>query len=104
MQENDERYRLSGNGARLQVRASGFLAKVLTFATGAVLLVVGLMFSLLVLALAATAAVLVLGYLWWKTREVRRQIREQPPGGRVLDGEVIRDSVKQESDRTRATY
>lgn len=104
MWDNDEKYRLSGNGARIQVRASGFLAKVLTFATGAVLLAVGLMFSLLVLALAATGAVLFLGYLWWKTRELRRQMREQPPGGRLIDGEVIRDSVKPDSDRTRPTH
>jgi len=104
MENNEEMYRLLGRNARIQARASGFLGKVLTFATGAVLLVVGLMFSLLVLAVAATAAMLVLGYLWWKTREARRQIREQPPAGRIIDGEVIRDSVKQESDRTRAAY
>lgn len=104
MRDNDGRYRLGRNGARIQVKASSFLAKVLTFATGAVLLVAGLMFSLLVLAIAATAALLILGYLWWKTREQRRQMREHPPGGRLIDGEVIRDSVKPDSDRTRATY
>ena len=104
MRDNDERYKLGRNGARIQVKASGFLATVLTFATGAVLLVAGLMFSLLVLAIAATAALLILGYLWWKTREQRRQMREQPPGGRLIDGEVIRDSVKPDSDLTRATY
>jgi xanthosine utilization system XapX-like protein len=91
MQENDEIYRLAGNGARSRVNASGLLGKVLTFATGAVLLVVGLMFSLLMLALAATAAFLILGLLWWNTREQRRQMREWPTGGRIIDGEVIRD-------------
>ena len=92
MRDNDEMVRLDGNGARSRVNVSGLLDKVLTFAAGAVLLVVGLMFSLLMFALAATVAVLVLGFLWWKTRVARRQMREQPPGGRIIDGEVIRDS------------
>jgi Flp pilus assembly protein TadB len=102
MQENDEMYRLDGNGARSQVNASGLLGKVLTFATGAVLLVVGLMFSLLMFALAATAVVLIFGFLWWKTREQRRQMRERPPGGRIIDGEVIRDSARPDPGRSRA--
>lgn len=92
MRDNDERARLDGNGARSGANSPGLLGRVLTFATGAVLLVVGLMFSLLVFALAATAAVLILGFLWWKTREQRRQMRERPPGGRVIDGEAIRET------------
>jgi Flp pilus assembly protein TadB len=67
---------------------------VLTFATGAVLLVAGLVFSLVVFALAATVAVLIVGLLWWKTRDQRRQMRDRPPGGRVIDGEVIRETRK----------
>lgn len=94
MQDKDEMVRLEGNSAGARVNASGLPGKVLAFATGAVLLVVGLIFSLLVLALAATAAVLVLGFLWWKTREQRRQIRQRPPGGRVIDGEAIRETRK----------
>lgn len=92
MQDNDETYRLDDNSARYRVNASGFLGKVLTFVTGTVLLVVWLMFSLVVFALAATAVVLILGYLWWQTREQRRQMRERPLGGRIIDGEVIRTS------------
>lgn len=104
MAKNDEMVRLDGSGARSEVNASGLLSKLVTFATGAVLLVVGLMFSLLVFALAATAVVLIFTFLWWKTTEQRRQMRGKPPGGRVIDGEVLRDSVKQEADRTRGTY
>jgi Flp pilus assembly protein TadB len=92
MQDNDEMYRLDDNSARYRVNASGFLGKVLTFVTGTVLLVVWLMFSLVVFALAATAVVLILGYLCWQTREQRRQMRERPLGGRIIDGEVIRTS------------
>lgn len=96
MQEYEERLRLTGNGVRSEVNASGLLGKALTFASGAVLLIVGLMFSLLVFALAATVALVVLGYLWWKTRELRRQMREQPPAGRVIEGEVIRNGESRE--------
>lgn len=92
MQDNDEIVNRNGGGRRSGANASGWLGRVLTFAAGAVLLVVGLMFSLLVFALAATAAVLILGVVWWKTREQRRQMRERPPRGRVIDGEAIRET------------
>jgi Flp pilus assembly protein TadB len=92
MRDNDEVVNPNRGGARSDANASGWMGKVLTFAAGAVLLVVGLVFSLLVFALAATAAVLILGIFWWKTREQRRQMRERPPGGRVIDGEAIRET------------
>jgi len=101
MKEHDENYRLAGNDTRAQVSGPGLLGKVITFVTGAALLVVGLMFSLLVFALAATAAGLILGYLWWMTREQRRQMREYPSGGRVIEGELIREPVQSKPGRSR---
>ncbi len=101
MQENEDMYRLNGNGARSQVNASGLLAKMLTIASGAVLLVVGLVFSLLVFAIVATAAMLILGFLWWKTRDLHRQMRERRPGGRVIDGQVIPEPVNPDPERPR---
>lgn len=101
MQNNDGMKRLDGDGAYSQVNASSVLAKIMTIASGAVLLVVGLMFSLLVFALVAAAAMLILGFLWWKTRDLRRQMRERPPGGRVIDGEVIREPVNPDPERPR---
>lgn len=91
MRTDEEQPRLIGTDARLSLNASGLLGKVLTFAAGAVLLLVAFMFSLLVFAVVVTGALLVWGYLWWKTRELRRQMRERPPGGRVIEGETIRD-------------
>lgn len=89
MQFKDARFRISGNSPAAQ--PPGFLAKLLTLVTGTVLLVVGLMFSLVVFAVAAVVASAVLAYLWWKTRDLRRQIRENPRGARVIDGEAVRD-------------
>lgn len=42
-----------------------------------ILLVLGFMFSVVILAVIAVLGVLGLGFLWWKTRAVRRAIREQ---------------------------
>ncbi|HWH48424.1 MAG TPA: hypothetical protein VN664_11525 [Burkholderiales bacterium] len=83
---------LNRNGASSAASASSWLGRVLTFGMGVLLLVVGLVFSLLVFALAATAAVLIIGFVWWKTREQRRQMRAAPTGGRIIDGESVRET------------
>lgn len=86
-----ERSRLSGSGANFRLHATGWVGRVLTFAAGAVLLVAAFMVSLLVFAVVLTVGLLAWGYLWWKTRELRRQMRERQPGGRIIEGNVIRD-------------
>jgi hypothetical protein len=91
MRIDEERSRLTASGARFRVRAPGLLGKVLTFAAGAVLVVAAFMVSLLVVAVVLTSGLLVGGYLWWKTRELRKQMRERQPSGRVIEAEVIRD-------------
>ena len=97
---NEQRLGLTGNTG-----APGLMTKILTFAVGAVLLLVALMFSALLFATALTVGLLIWGRLWWKTRELRKRMREQgsagyasfgqvPPtsNGRVIEGEVIRDT------------
>ncbi len=42
----------------------------------------------------AIGAVFVFGYFWWKTRNLRKQIRSSPPqqspqDGLIIEGEVI---------------
>lgn len=59
------------------------LGRILGIAAGAVLLVAALMFSVVVFAFALAAGLLVWGWLWWKTREVRRQMREQMEAQRM---------------------
>lgn len=101
MRTDEEQSRLTGAGARFRAHASGTLGRVLTFVASAALLVVAFTFSLLVLAIVATGGLLVFGYVWWKTRELRRQMREGQPGGRVIEGETIRDVGSQDDDQRR---
>ena len=79
------------------------LTRILAFILSAALLVAGLMFSLVFLAIAAVAGLALGGWFWWKTRALRKQIREQMQAqsveapdlepmeeGEVIQGEVIR--------------
>jgi hypothetical protein len=84
--ETDPRRRLTGS-----VQAPGLLGRLIAFAVGAVLLIAAFMVSVVVFAIALAGALAIGGYLWWKTRALRRRMRERPPGGRVIEGEVISD-------------
>ena len=75
------------------------LGKMLTFAVGASLLVLALMFSLVAFSVIAVGGAIAGTWLWWKTRDVRKQMQEQmqqqanqrPTTGYIIEGEVIRD-------------
>lgn len=69
--------------------AAGPLGKFLTPLAGAILLIVGFMFSLVIFAVVAVVGLAVGAYLWWKTRELRKAMRERPAGGQVIDGEAV---------------
>jgi UPF0716 family protein affecting phage T7 exclusion len=84
---------------------TGLLGKAITLIAGAVLLVLGFMFSLVLLAVIAVAGLAAWGYFWWKTRALRKAMQEQPlnpPGdGHVIEGEAVvieeyRASVRRE--------
>lgn len=69
----------------------GPLGKLFAAMSWALLLVAAFAFSLVLFAVLVAVGLLVWAYLWWKTRALRKQMRERPPGGRVIEGEVIRD-------------
>lgn len=88
--------RLDNSGQPRQSRRPGLLQKILGAFAGVVILAGAFMLSVVVLAIVAAAGLVGGIYLWWRTRELRKQLRERmrnqpPPGGRVIDGEVIRD-------------
>lgn len=75
----------------------GPLGKLFALIFGAILLVLGFMFSLVILAVAAVIGLAAFGYFWWKTRALRKVLREQqaaaanakPAGGEVFEGEAV---------------
>ncbi len=62
--------------------------KAIALLAGAILLVLGLLFAVVVLAVIATVGLAVWGYLWWKTRKLRRTMQEHAPDREVIDGEA----------------
>jgi HAMP domain-containing protein len=56
-----------------------------------ILLALGFMFSLIVFAVIAVIGLALWGYVRWKTRKLRRAMREQAAGnnGHVIDGEAV---------------
>lgn len=83
---------------------TGLLGKILAALFATVLLAVGFMFSVVLLALAAVLGVVGLGYFWWKTRAIRRVLREQMAAARhgqhtVIEGEA---TVVWEAPRARS--
>jgi hypothetical protein len=94
---DEEQFRFSGKKLRFDTRAPSLLGRIIALLLGTAVLVLAFMFSLVLLAVAATVGVLALGYVWWKSRALRKQLREQmaeqPSGARIIEGEVIRDDT-----------
>ncbi len=78
------------------------LTRILAFILSAALLVAGLMFSLVFLAIAAVAGLALGGWLWWKTRALRRNMQafnddlhratSTPDNGAIIEGEIAREA------------
>jgi hypothetical protein len=75
------------------VAAPGPFAKVAWAVGGVVVVVAGVVVSVAVLAVGFVVGAAVLGYLAWKTRALRRDVREalaaSAPAGRVIEGEAV---------------
>ncbi len=80
--------------------ALGVISRVLTILAGAALLVVGLMFSLLAVGIVLVTGLLLFLYVKWRTRHLRKHLREQQAAhaqhagdpnvnGLVIEGEVL---------------
>lgn len=75
------------------------LGRIVAFILTGVLIVLALMFSLVALAVAAVGGLLFAGWFWWKTRALRKAMREaeatampgRPGGGDFIDGECVRE-------------
>ena len=80
------------------------VGKVLALVIGLLTIVVAFMFSLVILAIVAAVVLVVGSIFWWRTRALRKHLREEldrrggmPPSpsggtkeaGRVIEGEVV---------------
>jgi uncharacterized iron-regulated membrane protein len=75
-------------------RAKQIALKAVVVLGGIVLLASAFVVSLVFVAIGFAVVLSFGGYLWWKTRELRRQVHarmeeQQRPAGRVIEGEVI---------------
>ncbi|MGB9093130.1 MAG: hypothetical protein WCB93_03370 [Gallionella sp.] len=59
----------------------------------AAILGLALMFSAVLVAVIAVAGVLGWAYLWWKTRELRKLMRNYPPGSVAMEREMAGDDA-----------
>lgn len=96
---NTEQQTQSPHGNRqFAAQPPSLIGKILAAMLSAAFLVVAFMFSLVALAIVACGGILLGGWLWWKTRQMRKVFNEQAArqaeaGGRVIEGEVIRSDA-----------
>ncbi|HEX6733935.1 MAG TPA: hypothetical protein VF096_03905 [Azonexus sp.] len=74
--------------------------KLLTVLFSIVFLVLAFMFSLVALAVVAVGGTLFAGWLWWKTRALRKAMRDAAPAPatarrdeQVIEGEFVREAA-----------
>ncbi len=69
------------------------LGRAFSLVVGAALLVLGFMFSLVLLVVIAVLGLAAFGYFWWKTRASRNAMHEQPmenrATGQIIEGEAV---------------
>jgi protein-S-isoprenylcysteine O-methyltransferase Ste14 len=95
MHLDEPRARIGYRGSAVS-RAKNLALKGFLVIGGALTLASAFVVSVVFVAIGLTVVLAVAGYLWWQTRELRRQLRarmqEQPqprPAGRIIEGEVI---------------
>ena len=95
MHLDEPRARIGYRGSAIS-RAKNFALKAFVVLGGALMLAGAFVVSLVFLAIGLAVVLTFGGYLWWKTRELRRQMRarmqeqSQPwSDGDVIEGEVI---------------
>jgi FtsH-binding integral membrane protein len=93
MHPDEPRARIVYRGGAVS-RVKHVALKALVVLGGVVMLASAFVVSLAFLAIGLAVVLIFGGYLWWQTRELRRQVRArmqgQPqPGGDFIEGEVI---------------
>ena len=93
MRHDEPRARIAYRGSATS-RAKHLALKTFVVLGGIVMLASAFVVSLVFVAIGLAVVLIFGGYLGWKTRELRRQLRarmqeQSQPAGRVIEGEVI---------------
>ena len=103
MLTNEEQFRLSGSERRFSIPSGGMVGKILATVVSAAVLVVTFMLSLVIFAGVVAIALIAIGYVWWRTRGLRADMRDRRQGGRVIDGLATREEPGATADKTPAS-
>jgi hypothetical protein len=105
MQIDEPSARIGYQGTAVS-RAKNFALKALLVAGGVVAVVSAFVVSLVFFAVGFAVVLTAGGYLWWKTRDLRKQLRARmqeqshvSSTGRIIEGEVIPPARLQRDDR-----
>ena len=93
MHPDEPRARIGDRGSAIS-RAKQLALKTVIVLGGAVMLASAFAISLVFLAIGLVVVLTFGGYLWWQTRDLRRQMRarmqsQSRPTGEIIEGEVI---------------
>jgi hypothetical protein len=118
MRVDESQLRLGGSG-HVASRAQSFVGKAAAVLVGGVLLASAFVLSLAFFAVALAVALVFIGYVWWKTRGLRKQMREHiqsqsranpqranpqhasAASGDVIEGVVIASRTRDDKDSLR---
>jgi Flp pilus assembly protein TadB len=78
-------------GKGVRIGGSGWFGRLLAIVLSAIVLVATALLSVVLFAALLAVGTIVVGYLWWKTRALRRQARARAFGDddRIIDVEVV---------------
>ncbi|MGF6367844.1 Flp pilus assembly protein TadB [Paraburkholderia sp. RAU6.4a] len=73
----------------IRIGGPGWFGRLLAVALSAILFVVAAMLSIVLFAVLFAVGTIVVGYLWWKMRALRRQTVAYGDDARTIDMEVV---------------
>jgi hypothetical protein len=77
------------DGKGIPISSSGWFGRLLAVVLSAIVLVTAAILSVMLLAALFAVGAIVVGYLWWKTRALRRQAHAFGDDGRTVDVEIV---------------
>ena len=79
--------------ANTTTKPPGLLRKAVAVVATTALIGLGIMFSAVLIAFILVVGATAGAYVWWKTREVRKLMRNFPPRSASMEGEIVEGEV-----------